>query len=267
MNTIAVIGATGTAGSLVTDKLKGQDVTIVEISRSHGIDVISGTGLSEALHGVDVVIDTSNVFPSENAGDIVAAQATATRNVVGACITGQVGRLVLLTIAGIERPEFDNFPYYMAKRLQREIVLRSGVPTTIVKSTQWHELAANPAAVTFGPNEVVAQDWLIQPIAADTVAEVLVVTALGAPSAPRTITGPDVIRLPELTSKMLDAQGDHRRVRTEDPPLAAMADGALLAPSHAVMIGPTIETWLETVKALTAPAESHDSKNGKGTRG
>jgi len=34
MSTIAVIGATGTAGSLVTNKLKSQDVTVVEISRS-----------------------------------------------------------------------------------------------------------------------------------------------------------------------------------------------------------------------------------------
>jgi hypothetical protein len=41
----------------------------------------------------------------------------------------------------------------------------------IVKSTQFHEYAANPAAVTFTPTEAIAQDWLIQPIAADSVAE------------------------------------------------------------------------------------------------
>lgn len=44
-------------------------------------------------------------------------------------------------------------------------------PTMIVKSTQFHEYAANPAAVTFTPTEAIAQDWLIQPIAADSVAE------------------------------------------------------------------------------------------------
>jgi len=156
---------------------------------------------------------------------------------------------VLLTIAGIDRPEFDDFSHYVAKRLQREIVLHSRVPTTIVKSTQWHEFAANPAAVTFSPTEVVVQDWLIQPIAADSVAEVLVVAATGTQSVPRTITGPDVIRLPDLTSKLLDAQGDQRHVRTADPPLAALADGALLAPDHAVAIGPTVDT----IKALACP--------------
>jgi uncharacterized protein YbjT (DUF2867 family) len=259
MNTIAVIGATGTAGSLVTRKLKSQDNTIIEISRSHGVDLVSGQGLPEALQGIDVAIDVSNVLPDDS-DDIVAAHSQAARNLVAACVAGEVRRLVLLTIAAIDMPEFDDFPYYVAKRRQREIVLHSGVPTTIVKSTQFHEFAASPAAVTFTPTEAIVQDWLIQPIAADTVAEVLVVAAMGARSAPRTITGPDVIRLPELASKMLAVQGDHRRVRTQDPPLDALADGALLAPDHAVAIGPTIDTWLETVKALACPSESFDLK-------
>jgi uncharacterized protein YbjT (DUF2867 family) len=270
MSTIAVIGATGTAGSLVTNKLKSQDVTVVEISRSHGVDLISGQGLSEALQGVDVAIDASNVVPDDNA-DIVAVHSTAARNLAAACFVAEVGRLVVLTIAGIDRPEFDDVPFCVAKRRQREIVLHSGVPTTIVKSTHWHEFAANPAAVTFSPTEVAVQDWLIQPIAADTVAEVLLVAAMGAHTGPRTITGPDVIRLPELTSKMLDAQGDHRRVRTVQPPLAALADGALLAPRHAVAIGPTIDTWLEAIKALAwrsrSRSQSRDSHIGKETRG
>jgi hypothetical protein len=188
-----------------------------------------------------------------DSGNTVAAHSKAARNLVGACVAGDVRRLVLLTIAGIDRPEFDDFSHYVAKRLQREIVLHSRVPTTIVKSTQWHEFAANPAAVTFSPTEVVVQDWLIQPIAADSVAEVLVVAATGTQSVPRTITGPDVIRLPDLTSKLLDAQGDQRHVRTADPPLDALADGALLAPDHAVAIGPTVDTWLETIKALACP--------------
>src|SRR5258705_5782402 len=188
MSTIDVIGATGAAGSLVTAKLKSQDVTVVEISRSHGVDLISGQGLSEALQGVDVAIDASNVLPDDSR-DIVAAQSKATRNLVGACVAGEIGHLVLLTIAGIDKPEFDDFPYYVAKRLHRQIVLHSGVATTIVKSTQWHEFAANPAAVTFGPTEVVTQDWLIQPIAADTVAEELVAASMGGDQGPGTIPG------------------------------------------------------------------------------
>jgi uncharacterized protein YbjT (DUF2867 family) len=246
MAKIAIIGATGTAGSRVAAKLKSPDVSVVEIARSHGVDLISGEGLAEALEGVDVAIDASNVIPPDDSADIEETLATAARNVLGACASQQVGQLVLLTISGIDNPVFDDFPYYRAKRAQERILRSNGVPCTIVKSTQWHEFATNPAAVSFDDDEVVVQDWLIQPIAADTVADVLAVAATSAPGIPRTITGPEVVRLPELTTKLLRRQGDNRTVRVAPAPLAALADGALLAPDGAAVIGPDVDTWLQT---------------------
>ena len=77
-------------------------------------------------------------------------------------------------MAGIKDGVFDGLAYCTAKRAAEKIVLDSPVPTTIVKSTLWHECATNPAAVVFNDREVVAEAWLIQPIAADTVADVLV---------------------------------------------------------------------------------------------
>jgi uncharacterized protein YbjT (DUF2867 family) len=246
MDTIAVIGATGTAGSRVVAKLKRLDVPVIEISRSHGVDLISGEGLAEALDGVDVAIDASNVFPPDDSADIEETLATAARNVLGACVSQEVKQLVLLTISGIDNPAFDDFDYYRGKRIQEQIMRRNGVPCTIVKSTQWHEFATNPAAVTFDEDKVVVQDWLIQPIAADSVADVVVVAARSAPGMPRVITGPEVVRLPELTTKLLRRQGDTRTVRVEPAPLGALADGALLASDNAAVIGPDVDNWLQT---------------------
>jgi uncharacterized protein YbjT (DUF2867 family) len=147
----------------------------------------------------------------------------------------------------LDDPVFDGFPYYAAKRAAKEIVLDGPVPTTIVTSTQWYEFATNPTAVSCNDDEVVVEDWLIQPIAADTVADVLVEAALGQTRTPRTITGPQNIRLPELTSKLLASQGDRRRVRTVQPALSALAGGALLAPNHAMVLGPDVDTWLDTL--------------------
>ena len=158
LTTIAVIGATGTAGSRVVARLKARGVAVVEISRAHGVDVISGRGLFEALAGVDVVIDVSNPMPTDGQSGITETVTTATRNIVGACAAREIQRLVVLTIAGIEDPVFDGFPYYEAKRAAKEIVLDSPVPATIVKSTQWYEFASNPAAVTSHDGEVVVQD-------------------------------------------------------------------------------------------------------------
>ncbi|OMC17541.1 MULTISPECIES: SDR family oxidoreductase [unclassified Mycobacterium] len=244
---VAVIGATGTAGSRVTARLKGRGVAVIELARAHGVDLISGCGLAEALEGVDVVIDVSDPVPDGDDGDIIDALATASHNLIGACALQGVQRLVALTLAGIDDPTLDASPYYVAKRAAKEIVLDGPVPATIVKSTQYHEFATHPAAVSCEDDEVLVEDWLIQPIAADTVADVLVEAALGQTRAPRTITGPQDIRLPELTSKLLASQGDDRPVRTVQPALTALAGGALLAPNHAMVLGPDIETWLDTM--------------------
>ena len=255
MTTIAVIGATGTVGSRVVSRLKGRAVGVVQIARAYGVDVITGNGLSQALRGVDVVIDVSNPMPTDDYPEISDTLATAARNVVGACTSHGIKRLVVLTNAGIEQAVFDEVAYYVAKRAAKNIVLNSQVPATIVKSTQLHEFATNPAAVICNDREVVVQDWLIQPIAADTVADVLVEAALAQTRTPRTVTGPDTIRLPQLTSKLLALQGDHRRVRAEKPALTALAVGALLAPGDAVVLGPDVDTWLQTL-AVTRPTIS-----------
>jgi uncharacterized protein YbjT (DUF2867 family) len=246
LSTIAVIGATGTAGSRVVARLKARGVAVVEISRAHGVDVISGRGLFQALVGVDVVIDVSDPMPADGRSDLTQTVASATRKVVGACAARHIQRLVVATIAGIEDPVFDGFPYFEAKRAAKQIVLDSPVPATIVKSTQWYEFASNPAAVTSHDGEVVVEDWLIQPIAADTVADVLVEAALGQTRPPRTITGPQTVRLPDLTSKLLARQRDNRRVRAVQPPLSALGTGALLASNGAIVVGPDVDTWLHT---------------------
>lgn len=246
---VAVIGATGTAGSRVVQRLKEKDVSVVEVSRSKGVDLISGEGLSEALSGVDAAVDASNAFPSDESMGLGEALTTATRHVVDACARQGVSRLVFLSILGIETPVFDEFPYYVAKREQEEIVGNSNLDATILKTSQWYEFATNPAAVTFDDDEVLVQDWLVQPVAADTVADVLVQEATSSSSKSLlSITGPEKIRLPELTRRILETLGDRRPVRTIEPSLAALSDGVLLAPKDAKVMGPDVDGWLGSVK-------------------
>lgn len=220
---------------------------MVEVSRAHGVDLTSGCGLSEALQGVDIVIDVSDPMPADDSSDITNTLVAASHNLVGACAEQEIQRLVLLSIAGIEEPGFDEFPYYVGKRAVKDIVLDCPVPATIVRSTQWHESAINPPAVRCHDGEVVAEDWLIRPVAVDIVADVLVEAALAQTRTPRTVTGPQQIRLPELTSKVLAVQDDQRRVRTVRPALPAFAEGALLGPENAIVLGPDVDAWLDAL--------------------
>jgi uncharacterized protein YbjT (DUF2867 family) len=241
--------AVGAAGSRVVQRLKARDVPVVEVSRSRGVDLISGEGLAAALAGVDAVVDASNAFPTDESQELVETLTTATRHVVDACAAQGVARLVFLSILGVENPVFDSFPYYLAKRRQEEIVGDSGLDATILKTSQWHEFATNPAAVTFRDDEVLVQDWLVQPVAADVVADVLVREATSPSSGSLlSITGPEKIRLPELTGRVLEALGDRRPVRTIEPALAALSEGVLLAPEDAEVVGPDVDAWLRSLK-------------------
>jgi uncharacterized protein YbjT (DUF2867 family) len=174
--------------------------------------------------------------------------------VLDACAAQRVGHLVVLSIAGIDNPVFDDFAYYVAKRAQEQAASASRVPATIVKSSQWHEFAMNPFVVTPEEDRVEVQDWLIQPVAVDAVAEVMVEAALGvAQETTRTITGSEQIRLPELTARLLERHGDPRPVRAIAPVLAALAEGVLLAPPDAEIVGPDVETWLRGSDAASMP--------------
>ncbi|BBX39691.1 LysR family transcriptional regulator [Mycobacterium simiae] len=216
----------------------------VELGPASGIDLDSGSYWAAALHAVDVVIDVSEPISPEESTDITDVLASASYNLVTGCARHGVRRLVVLTMAGIEESIFGDVPYYVGKRVAKEIVLAGPVPATIVKSTQWHEFATSPSAVTCGDDEVVVEDWLIQPIAADVVADVVVEAGLAQTRAPRIVTGPQPIRLPEPASKLLAAHDDQRRVRPVQPVTAGLAEGALLGRQNAMVLGPDVETWL-----------------------
>jgi uncharacterized protein YbjT (DUF2867 family) len=50
---IAVAGATGRGGRHVVDVLEARGYDVVRMSRSTGVNVITGEGLAEALEGVE----------------------------------------------------------------------------------------------------------------------------------------------------------------------------------------------------------------------
>ena len=116
---IAIIGATGTAGRATTRSARQAGYDVITLSRATGIDLHTGEGLTSALDGADVAIDTSNPFPVSADADLVATFRDATARVVRACQHAGVDRLVHLSICNIDDPAFDEFDYYLAKREER----------------------------------------------------------------------------------------------------------------------------------------------------
>src|SRR4029077_3818689 len=99
MTRIAVAGATGRVGRHVVNVLRGGGHDVVAISRSNGVDVITGDGLAAALEGVEVVIDVTT-GPSPEQGPATEFFTAATRNLEEAGEKAGVRKLVVVSIIG-----------------------------------------------------------------------------------------------------------------------------------------------------------------------
>jgi uncharacterized protein YbjT (DUF2867 family) len=135
---IAVAGGTGVVGRRVVEAVRAQGHDAIVLSRSTGVDLITGTGLDAALEGIDAVVDTANV--STLSADVATRFfETATGNLIAAASRAGVPHVVLLSIVGIDRMPHD---YYAGKLAQERVIEAGPVPWTILRATQFHEFAA-----------------------------------------------------------------------------------------------------------------------------
>src|SRR5690606_10768407 len=121
---IAVVGGTGLVGRQVVAQLSGTEHVAVPLSRAHGVDLVTGRGLAEALADVDTVIDVSNVDTLSRA-KAIEFFTTAACNLTAAASQAGVSRLILLSIVGVDRIPFG---YYEGKLAQENVARASSVP-------------------------------------------------------------------------------------------------------------------------------------------
>ena len=136
--TIAVAGATGRAGRYVVDVLRGKGHNVVAMSRSNGVDIVTGEGLAEALVGVRSIVDVATGDSPEQSA-ATEFFTVATRNLQEAGARAGVERIVVASIIGI-----DHFTggYGAAKLVHEQAMLSGPIPAQILRAAQFHELVA-----------------------------------------------------------------------------------------------------------------------------
>lgn len=122
---IAVAGATGRVGHHVVDVLAERRYDVVPISRTHGIDVISGQGLDGALAGVESIVDAAT-GPSPERQAATDFFTTAARNLQDAGRRAGVQRIVVVSIVNTDRL---NGGYAIAKVAHEHATLSGPGPT------------------------------------------------------------------------------------------------------------------------------------------
>src|SRR6266498_3647967 len=99
---IAVAGATGRVGRHVVDVLKAGGHDVVAMSRSSGVDVVTGDGLAQALAGVECIIDVAT-GPSPDQAAATEFFTAAARNLQEAGLRAGVRQMVVVSIIGADR--------------------------------------------------------------------------------------------------------------------------------------------------------------------
>jgi uncharacterized protein YbjT (DUF2867 family) len=265
--TILVTGGTGTLGREVVTQLAasaGPDVRILSRRARRDTDPPSagwavgdlrtGAGLAAALAGTSVVLHcASNPYRARD--DLAAA-----RQLIDAARAAGGPHLIYVSIVGVDRVQYG---YYRAKLEVEQMIERSGLPWTVLRATQFHDLVAYilqwgarlpvllyPAGVSF------------QPVDTRDVAGRLARLAAGDPAGRvADFGGPLVQPVPDLARAWLRAAGVRRPlapVRLPGRLFRGYAAGGHLAPQHA----DGRITFEQFLTAHVSPA-SHSARYGQ----
>ena len=207
---ILVTGGTGTLGRRIVPLLRDAGCDLRILSRhdrksGDGVeyatgDLVKNEGVEAAVTGAETVIHLAG-GPK---GDEIAA-----RNLVAAASRASVSHLVFISVVNADRIPIG---YYRQKIASEKIIADSGVPYTILRAAQFHELVAKVGSVLARlPLVPIPGRIRLQSVDSRDVAERMVELALGAPAGlVRDLVGPQVIGAGELIRGYLSAAGKRR---------------------------------------------------------
>jgi uncharacterized protein YbjT (DUF2867 family) len=250
---IVVIGGTGLIGSKVVAQLRQQGHQVIAASPATGINTITGEGLAEALANTDVVVDLAN-SPSFEDKAVMEFFQTAGHNLLAAEINAGVKHHVALSIVGVD--QMQNIGYMRAKLVQEDLIKKSGVPYTIVRSTQFLEFLPGIAAEATRDNEVHLSSVKFQPIASTDVAAFVAQATVAAPiNGIMEIAGPERFPMYEVVDRYLQYTHDPRKVIPDGASRyfgGEIGDTSLVPAGKAKLGAITFEKYMETVPAAMA---------------
>jgi uncharacterized protein YbjT (DUF2867 family) len=248
---IVVIGGSGLIGSKLVKLLRRRGEDVVAASPETGVNTLTGEGLEEALAAADVVVDVAN-SPSFEDKPAMDFFLTSGRNLLRAERAACVNHHVALSIVGTRR--LVESGYMRAKAAQENLIKESGVPYTILQSTQFFEFVERIAKGALDGDVYRLSPALMQPIVSDEVVEALADLALAAPLNDTVeVGGPEAIPLDELARELLSARQDPRRILADTHAryFGAELDDRSLIPGPGAHLGSlTFGDWLR--QSITA---------------
>jgi uncharacterized protein YbjT (DUF2867 family) len=243
---IVVIGGTGRIGSKVVTRLRDQGHEVIAAAPATGVDILTGEGLDAAMAGTRVVVDLANSPSFEDAAALEFFR-TAGRNVLAAEAKAGVGHHLALSVVGTEKLTASG--YFRAKLVQEDLIRDSGIPYTIVHSTQFFEFLPGIIQSAAKGRTVRLSPAFVQPIASEDVAEAVARLALQPPANGIVeIAGPERETLAGLAYRFMTLIEDPREVIADvhAPYFGAELDNETLVPVGEAWTGSlNFDRWME----------------------
>jgi len=216
MNRTLLTGGTGTLGTALRPRLLDAGHSVRATSRSPPadddvewveMDLCDGTGVDEAVTDVDVIIHTATA-PQ---GDSEAVDVDGTKRLLEAAANAGVSNFLYVSIVGIDEIPFS---YYQHKLAAEQTVESSAVPSTILRSTQFHQflddILGTVSRLPFWP---LPTKMKLQPIDVCEVADAVVEQARPEPQGRvPDIGGPKILTLGDIATAYRRARGLRRPV-------------------------------------------------------
>ncbi|HLV57529.1 MAG TPA: SDR family oxidoreductase [Natronosporangium sp.] len=235
---VLVTGGTGTAGRELVRRLRDRGTQVRVLSRRPSSqpghcqgDLDTGQGLAAAVAGVDVIAHCATAADYRRRW----RDTQGTRRLLAALGDARP-HLVYLSIVGVDRIPFR---YYEDKLATERLIETSGLPWTILRTTQFHDLVLLFAmfAVT-GPLALAPRGLRAQPVDVGEVADRMAELALGDPAGRvPDLGGPQVLTSADVIRTYLAAAGLRRLpVPVPVPPLGKVLTG-FRAGEHLLPVG------------------------------
>lgn len=233
---ILVTGASGVLGGPVVAELVRRGHRVRAMSRRpidlpprttkvHA-DLATGAGVDRAVSGVGTIVHCAT--------DVVRHKAVdeeGTKRLLATAEEAGVAHLVYVSIVGVDTV---SYAYYKSKLETEQIVGASEVPSTILRTTQFHDFVLAIAQQFARPPLVVVPRLRVQPVDVRDVAERLADLVDAGPSGRvDDLGGPAVYRGEALLRRYLAHVGVQRTVVAATLPGAAwrsLREGANLVP-------------------------------------
>lgn len=215
MASILVTGGTGKLGRQVVRQLCYQGLDVGILTTRSNIDLSSGAkvyvadlndpaALSRAVGDVRVVIHCAS-----SPGNPQTVDLEGTKNLLQ-CVDGrQIKNFIYVSIAGVDKADY---PYYRVKHEVENIIRDSGLPWSVLRATQFHDLVLERLIKPFDKRDetplVIPGGMRFQSIDVRDVANRLQQLALGEPSGSTiTIGGPEILSIEDMARSYLHVHG------------------------------------------------------------